>query len=164
MRLLPCRLLNTVRCVRSRVSYSQDRHLFHIVVQNGITFMCMADEVRVIFVICTVSSAWEHVMRLLQLTVGGQSRAWGGAYRLLSWRTSSSALSLPMAPAQPRPWLTSTTQNSATHCRCITLEDVSSLFAACPQAGASLDAATLALHLLLLLLHKLSASDLATAP
>ena len=30
----------------SRVSYSQERHLFHIVVRDGITFLCMADEVR----------------------------------------------------------------------------------------------------------------------
>ena len=29
----------------SRVSYSQERHLFHIVVRDGITFLCMADEV-----------------------------------------------------------------------------------------------------------------------
>ena len=28
-----------------RVSYSQERHLFHIVVKDGITFLCMADEV-----------------------------------------------------------------------------------------------------------------------
>lgn len=32
--------------VCSRASYSQDRHLFHIVVHSGITVMCMADEVR----------------------------------------------------------------------------------------------------------------------
>ena len=38
---------NTVHasCTRSRVSYSQERHLFHIVVRDGITFLCMADEV-----------------------------------------------------------------------------------------------------------------------
>ena len=30
---------------RRRVSYSQERHLFHIVVKDGITFLCMADEV-----------------------------------------------------------------------------------------------------------------------
>lgn len=35
---------STVPC--SRVSYSQERHLFHIVVRDGITFLCMADEVR----------------------------------------------------------------------------------------------------------------------
>lgn len=35
-------------CMRSRVSYSQDRHLFHIVVHSGITFLCMADEVRTV--------------------------------------------------------------------------------------------------------------------
>lgn len=28
----------------SRVSYSQDRHLFHVVVSNGIVYMCMADD------------------------------------------------------------------------------------------------------------------------
>lgn len=27
------------------MSYSQERHLFHIVVQDGITYLCMADEV-----------------------------------------------------------------------------------------------------------------------
>jgi hypothetical protein len=30
----------------SRVSYSQERHLFHIVVRDGITYLCMADEAR----------------------------------------------------------------------------------------------------------------------
>ena len=144
VRLLPCCPLFTVWCARSRVSYSQDRHLFHIVVHNGVTYTCMADEVRGIPAPCTVSSAWERVRRLLQLTAGGQSRAWGGAYPLRSWRTSSSALSLPMAPAQPRPWPTSTTRSSATRCRCTMLHNISSLFAACLQAGASLVAASLA--------------------
>lgn len=29
-----------------RVSYSQDAHLFHVVVSNGIVYLCMADDVR----------------------------------------------------------------------------------------------------------------------
>lgn len=29
---------------RSRVSYSQDRHLFHVLISAGITYLCMADE------------------------------------------------------------------------------------------------------------------------
>ena len=32
---MPCR----------RVSYAQERHLFHVMVTKGITFLCMADEV-----------------------------------------------------------------------------------------------------------------------
>ena len=30
---------------RRRVSYAQERHLFHVLVTKGITFLCMADEV-----------------------------------------------------------------------------------------------------------------------
>lgn len=47
----PCMAMlcaDALLCTRSRVSYSQDRHLFHIVVHSGITFLCMADEVRTV--------------------------------------------------------------------------------------------------------------------
>ena len=37
------RLLST-RHVTSRVSYSQDRHLFHVLTSSGLCFLCMADE------------------------------------------------------------------------------------------------------------------------
>lgn len=31
--------------IHRRVSYSQDAHLFHVVVSNGIVYLCMADDV-----------------------------------------------------------------------------------------------------------------------
>ena len=31
---------------RRRVSYTQDRHMFHCLIQDGITYLCMAEEVR----------------------------------------------------------------------------------------------------------------------
>ena len=39
-------LFTDARTGCSRVSYSQDRHLFHVVVSNGIVYLCMADDVR----------------------------------------------------------------------------------------------------------------------
>lgn len=42
--LVAHRILEKLPQNDSRVSYSQERHLFHIVVRDGITFLCMADE------------------------------------------------------------------------------------------------------------------------
>ncbi|CAL5223870.1 g6457 [Coccomyxa viridis] len=42
--LVAHRILDKLSQDDSRVSYSQERHLFHIVVRDGITFLCMADE------------------------------------------------------------------------------------------------------------------------
>ncbi|KAK9828831.1 hypothetical protein WJX72_002301 [[Myrmecia] bisecta] len=42
--LVAHRILEKLSQEDSRVSYSQERHLFHILVSNGLTFMCMADE------------------------------------------------------------------------------------------------------------------------
>jgi hypothetical protein len=33
-------------CICRRVSYAQEGQLFHVLVAEGITFLCMADEVR----------------------------------------------------------------------------------------------------------------------
>jgi hypothetical protein len=33
-------------CVCRKVTYTQDRHMFHILVQDGLTFLCMAEDVR----------------------------------------------------------------------------------------------------------------------
>jgi hypothetical protein len=38
---VPCGL-----CICRRVSYAQEGQLFHVLVAEGITFLCMADEVR----------------------------------------------------------------------------------------------------------------------
>ena len=38
------RILDRLPPDDTRVSYSQERHLFHILVSDGITFLCMADE------------------------------------------------------------------------------------------------------------------------
>ena len=43
-----------MRC--RRVSYAQERHLFHVLVTKGFTFLCMADEVT--------SSMWPTHQRL----------------------------------------------------------------------------------------------------
>lgn len=32
-----------------RVTYAQDRHMFHIMVHDGVTFLCMAEEARLIY-------------------------------------------------------------------------------------------------------------------
>lgn len=40
-------LLSCHACARARrVSYSQERYMFHVLVQDGLCFMCMAEEVR----------------------------------------------------------------------------------------------------------------------
>ena len=44
-KILVLSFLTSTYLLCSRVSYSQERHLFHIVVRDGITFLCMADEV-----------------------------------------------------------------------------------------------------------------------
>jgi vesicle-associated membrane protein 7 len=38
-------ILEKLSSTEQRASYSQDRHLFHVLVCNGLTFLCMADEV-----------------------------------------------------------------------------------------------------------------------
>lgn len=42
--LIAVRLLEKLPNENTRVSYTQDRHMFHILVQDGITFLCMAEE------------------------------------------------------------------------------------------------------------------------
>jgi len=37
-------ILEKLSSTEQRASYSQDRHLFHVLVCNGLTFLCMADE------------------------------------------------------------------------------------------------------------------------
>lgn len=37
---------NTLSTLRRRVSYTQERHQFHVYVNDGITFLCVAEEVR----------------------------------------------------------------------------------------------------------------------
>lgn len=42
--LIAVRILEKLPAEDTRVSYTQDRHMFHVVVADGITFLCMADE------------------------------------------------------------------------------------------------------------------------
>uniref|UniRef100_A0A7S0RU98 V-SNARE coiled-coil homology domain-containing protein n=1 Tax=Chlamydomonas leiostraca TaxID=1034604 RepID=A0A7S0RU98_9CHLO len=42
--LIAVRILEKIGSEDMRVSYTQERHMFHVLVTNGLTFMCMAEE------------------------------------------------------------------------------------------------------------------------
>jgi len=42
--LIAVRILERIPQEDGRVSYTQDRHMFHVVTKDGITFMCMAEQ------------------------------------------------------------------------------------------------------------------------
>ena len=35
-----------IDAVHRKVTYTQERHMFHVLIEGGLTYLCMAEEVR----------------------------------------------------------------------------------------------------------------------